>query len=459
MLRGTGSSPEDCYASVNHIPGVKGFPFVGNLFDLKGNFEHFLSDQYENYGPLSRIGMVGHDGLLALGPELSEEIFLNRDGNFSTKLGYRDSIGLFYRSGLLLHDSDEHKKRRRSTQSVFKNAILVEHLRIMNEVFAHHLDSWKNENYLLFYQQVKSVLLSVAARIFLGIEELGGKTDLINEAFINVTEGMLCIFTIDVPGFKYHRAMNGKRPLDHFMYDMISERRANPGADMFSQLCIEKDENGNYLADEDIVASINFLMFAAHDTTSSALSHMVMLLSSHTEWQERLREAARELEKPVLEYQDLDKLVDFQLAFMETLRLYPSAPILARATLNDCSLGGYDLPARTFVSTCPGFNHRMAEWWDNPNLFDPERFAPERAEHKRHSFNYVPFGGGVHKCIGMHFAKMQVTAFMHQLLLRYRFKTFANYVPDLQAIPLPKPKDDLPIIIERIQHQVRIAHH
>ncbi len=456
MLRDGASDSDRGFAGVRHVPGVKGFPLIGNFFDLVQNFDQFLHKQYKTYGPLSRMGLVGHDALLALGPELAEELFLNRERIYSNKQGYRDSLGLFYPGGLLLHDFEEHRHHRRFAQAAFKNTILQEHLKIMNTVFTTHLASWKTEKDILFYPRIKNILLDVAAKIFLGFDELGDKTNLINEAFVNVTEGMLSIFLVDMPGFKYHRAMNGKRLLDHFMYTMIDERRKNPKSDMFSQLCIEKDDDGNYLADDEIVAAINFLMFAAHDTTSSALAHMVLLLSTNSEWQERLRDESRSFGKEVLEFNDLDKLPDLQLVFMETLRLYPSAPILARATLKECTLAGYTVPKNTYINFCPVFNHHMEEWWSNPEEFDPERFSPERAEHKRHAFSYVPFGGGVHKCIGMHFAKMQTMAFMHVLLQQYRFKTAIDYVPQLQAIPLPKPKDDLPIVIERIQHQVRI---
>ena len=82
--------------------------------------------------------------------------------------------------------------------------------------------------------------------------------------------------------------------------------------------------------------------------------------------------------------------------------------------------------------------------------FDPGRFSPERMEHKRHSHSYVPFGGGAHKCIGMHFAIMNAKCFMHQFLLRYRFSVEEGYCPKMQTLPLPKPGDDLPLKLTRI---------
>ena len=91
-----------------------------------------------------------------------------------------------------------------------------------------------------------------------------------------------------------------------------------------------------------------------------------------------------------------------------------------------------------------------AEHWDDPEKFDPERFSPERAEHKRHPFQFIPFGGGAHKCIGIHFAGMMVKSFMHQMLLKYEWKISADYNPQHQIFPMPKQKDDLPLVLKSL---------
>ena len=76
-------------------------------------------------------------------------------------------------------------------------------------------------------------------------------------------------------------------------------------------------------------------------------------------------------------------------AFHEALRLYPSASILLRRTIRACEIGGINIPADTITFVVPGFNHRMPEFWNNPEAFDPSRFAPERNEHKKHPFQYI----------------------------------------------------------------------
>ena len=91
---------------------------------------------------------------------------------------------------------------------------------------------------------------------------------------------------------------------------------------------------------------------------------------------------------------------------------------------------------------------RMEPWWADPDTFDPERFGPERAEDKSHSYAWMPFGGNVHKCIGMHFGSMEVKAIMHQLLLARSWSVPTGYEPLIDYGTGPFPGDGLPITLE-----------
>ncbi len=87
----------------------------------------------------------------------------------------------------------------------------------------------------------------------------------------------------------------------------------------------------------------------------------------------------------------------------------------------------------------------MAEYWPEPERFDPERFAEHRREDKVHRYAWEPFGGGVHKCLGMHFAGVEVKAIVHQLLLRFEWHVDAGYVAPLDFTSLPFPSDGQPV--------------
>ena len=92
----------------------------------------------------------------------------------------------------------------------------------------------------------------------------------------------------------------------------------------------------------------------------------------------------------------------------------------------------------------------MEAWWSNPHAFDPDRFV--RQEHKQHSFLWAPFGGGAHKCIGLHFADMLYKCVLARVLLKYRF-SFAKpdqYPGTIQHFPFAKPRDNLPLVLERL---------
>ena len=94
---------------------------------------------------------------------------------------------------------------------------------------------------------------------------------------------------------------------------------------------------------------------------------------------------------------------------------------------------------------------RMEPWWRDPDTFDPERFSDERREDAAHKYAWMPFGGGVHKCIGMHFGSMEVKAIMHQLLLRNTWSIPVGYEPVMDYGTGPFPGDGLPIELRRLQ--------
>lgn len=438
---------------LGHIPGEYGaIPYLGKTITLIHHLYELIDDHYKRFGPVSRLKIGGQVGLLVTGPDLFQQIYLDKDKNFSPMMGYDKSLAHFYRGGLLLRDWDDHKVQRRMFQSAFKNESMRAYVDIMNPLMKANIDGWNGKPDFHFFPSIKRTLLDVGATVFIGVEELGPEMDEINQAFLNISEkGLMGLFKIDFPGFKFHLGMKGKRYLENYFQQVIPKRRAGNGLDMLSHVCKEKTEDGKFWPDADIIPQASFLLFAAHDTTTSALCHMIYHTALQPEWQDRLREESRALGKPYLDYEDLDKMEGLELVFKEALRMHPSVSLMTRRTVRECELGGHRVPANTMLFIPPVYNHMMPQYWTEPTKFDPMRFAPPREEHKNHSFCYMPFGGGAHKCIGMHFANMTAKTFMHQFLLNYRYSVPAGYNPVMEAFPLPKPGDNLPLKIERIQ--------
>jgi cytochrome P450 len=97
-----------------------------------------------------------------------------------------------------------------------------------------------------------------------------------------------------------------------------------------------------------------------------------------------------------------------------------------------------------------GYVHRSEEYWTDPMRFDPERFSPGRAEHRRRKYQWAPFGGGAHVCIGMQFALMAARIVLHHVLTRYRIERARDKEAGFIILPITRPKDGLPLRITRL---------
>jgi cytochrome P450 len=231
---------------------------------------------------------------------------------------------------------------------------------------------------------------------------------------------------------------------------MIAGKRAGQGPDLFSRLCRAESEDGERFDDAQIVDHLVFLMMAAHDTTTSTLTSMLYELGRHPRWQERVREECRAFTEDALSLDQLGTLDTVDLVMKETLRRYPPLSTIPRLSERPFDFGGYRIPAGVMVVTYPIHSHHMPEYWTEPLRFDPERFAPGRAEHERHPYLFIPFGGGAHLCIGYRFAQLQIKAVLYQLVRRYRWTLPAGYQMPLQQAPISKPRDGLPVQLEPI---------
>ena len=434
---------------LKHIPGRPGWPIIGVLPELRNDVFNLAATRWEEFGPISRVNFGPLPGVLALGPDMAQTLLLDGDRNFSTRMGYDYALRTFYGDNLLCLDFDEHKFQRRIMQTSFKTPSMRSYVEIMNPILERGMDNWVFDKDFRFYDSIKELLLRMTCKVFYGVEEGDEGSAELAQAFIDILNAQEGIIRWDVPGFKYHTGKNGQRFLREYITKLIPIRRNGDGKDMLSHMCKETKPDGSYFSDEEIVDHASFLLFAAHDTTTSTLNHLMYYLAKHPEWQQRLRDEGASLNKHYLDYEDLGTVVELDAAFNEAQRLNPSVTVLVRRSIRECELGGHRIPANTMIFQLPMFTNRMNDYWSDPHSFDPERFFPERAEQKGHPFCFMPFGGGAHKCIGMHFAAMQSKLFMHQFLRKYDFRLPDNYQVAFTYIPMPKIKDGLPLVVSK----------
>lgn len=439
--------------ALDHIPGDYGLPIIGHTFSYLKDPLPWAQERYKKHGLLQKVCTTGTKGLLCLGPDLAQQIMLDTGRDFSSKMGFHDRVAKFFSGSLIMEDFEHHKHQRRIVQNAFKNDALKHYTKEINRIYDRSLNEWESDvgKTIPFFMHIKDVLLIVAAEIFAGeTDHKGERVRKLNQDFLDCVNGIMYILPFNLPGFTMHKGLKAKASLQKFFGELVDVRRAGNGLDMLSHFCREKDEYGNYFSHEEITDQAIFLMFAAHDTTTAAITHTIYFLARHPEVKQRLYEECKALGKDDLSYEDLDAVPYMQQVFNEVQRIRPSVPSVPRRTIREVEMNGFKVPAHTMLYTFPRFTHWMEEYWNEPSKFDPERFSPTRNEHKKHPFQFHPFGGGAHKCIGMHFSQMEYKCFMYKFMLRYDFEhRHKDMNVYMQTFPLPKPSDDMPIELIR----------
>ncbi|HET7690794.1 MAG TPA: cytochrome P450 [Nocardioidaceae bacterium] len=435
------------------VYGVGGLPLVGSSMDLMVDMVGVCREQYARFGEVSWVNAFGLTGVVVLGPDAIAEVLSNKDKAFANA-GWRKLLDPFFERGIMLLDFEEHLHDRRIMQAGFGRPQLEGYLELLNASIARSLSGWSPRRGFRVFDAAKLMTLDVASEVFLG-EEPSPEVDRINRAFIDSVAACQSVVRADVPGGAWHRGLKSRAYLERYFRERVAAKRAGGGSDLFSVLCRAVDEDGNRFTDEDIVNHMIFVLLAAHDTSTITFSMMAYFLGKHPEWQERARAESRALGRAAIGYDDLERLSTLDLVMKESLRMCSPVGILVREAVRDTSIRGHHVPAGTIAMLGLYPSMRMEPWWSDPDTFDPERFSEERREDKSHRLAWVPFGAGVHKCIGLYFGGMEVKAAMHQLILSHEWSVPADYEPPLDFGTGPMPADGLPLSLRRTTEVVR----
>lgn len=431
------------------IPGDEGWPIVGRtlhaLADPKGEVERMAA----THGLVYRTRVLGETGVSLLGPDANAFVLLDQTKLFSSTHGWGILLDRLFPRGLMLLDFDEHRMHRRALSAAFKPEAMKSYLAALDAGIAAQIGRWRNRpGPTLFYPAIKQLTFDLAAVSFFGPDGDPRMND-VKHAIGEMLAASVTVVRTPWPGTRMARGLRARARINAYLAEQIPVRRARGGDDLFSQLCRTTDEDGALLSAQDIVNHMNFLMMAAHDTLASSLTSLVYFLAANPQWQTILRDEVASIglrTDQAIPYDRLPALTQTEMAFKEAMRIMPPVPAIARRAMRSFSFGGHSIPAGTPIALNPLYTHHMAEHWPDPNRFDPTRFT-EAAQRNRHRHAYVPFGGGAHMCLGLHFAHMQVKCFIRHFLQNLTVSLEPGYQPAWQMWPIPKPKDGLKVVL------------
>jgi len=423
-----------------HLPaGPRPLPWLGSLPGLLRDPLQFLTGLARKYGDVVpfRIGL--QPAILLNDPALIDRVV--RDRSFERSDHTRRAMASFLGQGLLSLEGAPHLRHRRLMAPAFHRERIQRYAAVMAEETYHVLGQWKHGETRELRADMMHLTFAIVARSLFSADTsaIAARVD---EAVRRVTRILLPssmlsrLFKFKLPIVYGPAGRAANQQLQSLVRELVRERRAEgvDHGDLLSMLLAARDEDGTALSDDDICAESLSILLAGHDTTAHTMTWAWYLLSEHPALQQRLADEVREVvgEREIT-FDDLPRFTLADRIVRETLRLYPPAWWADRICAKPSEVGGYRIAPNTMMVISTWVTQRDARWFPEPDRFDPDRFLPDRAASIPDGA-YLPFGGGVHICIGNTFALME--ARMILAAMAQRFSLQATNAGEVRPQPL-----------------------
>ncbi|WP_320066918.1 cytochrome P450 [Micromonospora sp. RTGN7] len=261
---------------------------------------------------------------------------------------------------------------------------------------------------------------------------------------------------LPMPGDRTFR--NAVRRIDEVLVPIVRSARATAaqGDDVISTLWRGTTRDGRPTDERQVRNDTVAMVAVSTETTVNVLTWLWPHLERSPAVAARLQEEIDEVvgAGPVGP-QHLPRLGYTRMVLDELIRLYPVGWLVPRQVIRPVTLGEVELEAGATVLISPLITQRLPRYWDQPEVFDPDRFTPERVR-SRHRYAFFPFGGGPHQCLGMHLFYLEAQLVVANLLSRYRMRVRRPEIPALQLAAALRPRDRVELDL-RLAHEVAVA--
>lgn len=398
-----------------------------------------------------RLGAVIAFGVSS--PEVAERVLTDSD-TFG-KLGPDNPLRLALGDGLLTRsDHESWLRNRRMVAGIYHRKRVEQMYSTMQACTNEMTQRWSRDfpagAVLDLHVELMQVTLDIVSRCMFSTPMLS-KDSALSPAAVEhaVTYTFLRLQNPAAPPTSWPTPANRKfaaimKGLDELLYGMIAERRGSPEAshgDLLDMLMQATDaDTGERMNDVELRDEIITTLAAGHETTAITLTWAFYLLSIHPEWRRRLQaEIDDVIHGGMPTVADLAAMPLVGQVFDEALRLFPSSPTVPRLVNKPTTLGRFDVPVGARVLIDIHGVHRNRRHWDDPETFDPRRFAPdEKAGRSR--WAHLPFGGGPHLCVGKQFAIQEAQLLLASILSVYDVRHHPGYPVEDRATITLRPR-------------------
>lgn len=412
----------------SELPGDTGLPIMGNSIKVVKTHQIYYWQSYQRYGSAFKTKVLGKKVAVLVGANANQAVLKDQAEKFSSEAGWFYLKPLL-KDGLLLQDGKRHARTKKIISPAFHREAIAGYIETIQQVASTHIQSWGNETSLDLARELRRMTLKIACHIILGVQS-SSQIEELRPHFSKFYRGVGAI-PINLSFNKFGQAKRAQKTLTTYILNLIQERRQSgrkaKQLNVMDLLLASTDQNGRPLSNEEILIELQQLLFGGHETITSFLCWSLFELAANPHWLGILRQ---ELEVVVgdrpLDISHLGQMEQMNLVLKEIERLYPPVYVIPRGVVEDFEFGGYRIPAGWYVNLSPFLSHRMAETYTSPDLFDPNRFAPPREEHKKHPFALIGFGAGLHRCMGYELAQMEIKIILSMFIQNFTWHITPN---------------------------------
>jgi len=400
------------------------------------------------------------DVLIVADPDVIQEILVDKADAFgrdpTTRRSFAPVIG---NTSLFLAEGAEWRWQRRAVAPIFRHETLLSFVPVFAAMAQRQVERWRDADRTTPTDAAAAMTRTTFEIIVEAM--LGGSIHLDAEqqsrefmADFDTIPWHIIYVMFSIPEWMPYphrrRAMRSRDFLHRDIRRIVAARHFSQSSkpDLLNLMRAARDpETGRSMSDDEIVANLLTFITAGHETTAVALTWTLWLLAKDQATQQRVFDEVRSVagDQPI-DAAHVEGLAFCRQVIQEAMRLFPPAPGIARISKAPVKIGGAQFPPGTRIHIPVFALHRNAGLWDNPDAFDPDRFAPDLVK-ARPRFAYLPFGGGPRVCIGGGFAMLEAAAILATVVRAFRFDPVAGHKPKPVARVTLRPAGGMPLLV------------
>lgn len=421
-----------------------GWPYIGNTLQLYSQDPSvFFANKQKRYGDIFKTHILGYPCVMLASPEAARFVLVTYAHLFKPTYP-KSKERLIGPSALFFHQGNYHSRLRKLVQSSLSPEALRKLIPDIEALAVSSLESWTENNQTInTFRVMKKFTFEVGILAIFGQLDAKYKEELSKN--YSIVEKGYNSFPTKLPGTAYYKAMVARRKLNQILSEIISERKEKKTVekDLLCHLLNFKDEKGKTLTEDQIADNVIGVLFAAQDTTASALTWILKYLYDD----QKLLETVKAEQRTIYESNGGTKLLtwaqtrNMSLTYrviLESLRMSSIISFTFREAVVDVEYGGYLIPKGWKVMPLFRNIHHSPEFFTNPQNFDASRFKVNPKPN-----TYMPFGNGAHACPGNELAKLEMLILIHHLVTKFRWEVEVSKGA-VQYSPFPIPQHGLP---------------